>query len=344
MECLSKGRILQGPPCSVCLEAVNDASERSIAKLICGHQFHLDCIGSAFNAKGSMQCPNCRRVENGQWLYANGVRQYDNSSFEDIIIEEEYDLFAGAPEFLLPHEYLVGHIQWSPYQSSYAQVSLSVGDADNHLSAYPDLVVDVMVGSEDNVRVQESGARSQHGAWHSRQYPSSREQWGYQFPAALASIGVAAGVGPTEGSRRPHVENHAVAHECPPQARYHGRRQSINSAQFMDNRQFSSASWDYAGQSVWPSSSREPEPRNNAAFFQRRQGVSAFREYPTEREGQRWAPPPLSGLYGSHGILGSELPTQARIGGSALQNHGRFQESFQAFQPYENVEPSIYPS
>ncbi|MCO5574862.1 hypothetical protein L7F22_028655 [Adiantum nelumboides] len=209
-----------------------------------------DCIGSAFNAKGSMQCPNCRRVENGQWLYANGVRQYEDSSFENIIIEEEYDLFAGAPEFLLQHEYLVGHIQWSPYQSSYAQVSLSVGDADNHLSAYPDLVVDVMVGenlessellppcplvigqmpelvarvsgSEGNVRVQESGARSQHGAWHLRQYPSSRGQWGYQPPAALTSIGVAAGVGPTEGSRRPHVENHAVAHECPPQARYHG--------------------------------------------------------------------------------------------------------------------------
>ena len=32
-----------------------------------------DCIGSAFNTKGEMQCPNCRKVEKGQWLYANGV-------------------------------------------------------------------------------------------------------------------------------------------------------------------------------------------------------------------------------------------------------------------------------
>lgn len=34
-----------------------------------------DCIGSAFNARGAMQCPNCRDTENGEWLYANGVPQ-----------------------------------------------------------------------------------------------------------------------------------------------------------------------------------------------------------------------------------------------------------------------------
>lgn len=33
---------------------------------------HTDCIGSAFNTKGSMQCPNCRKVESGRWLFANG--------------------------------------------------------------------------------------------------------------------------------------------------------------------------------------------------------------------------------------------------------------------------------
>ncbi|MCO5562277.1 hypothetical protein L7F22_015902 [Adiantum nelumboides] len=30
------------------------------------------CIGSAFNAKGAMQCPNCRQVEGGQWLFSSG--------------------------------------------------------------------------------------------------------------------------------------------------------------------------------------------------------------------------------------------------------------------------------
>ncbi|KAL6615341.1 hypothetical protein ACP70R_037611 [Stipagrostis hirtigluma subsp. patula] len=35
---------------------------------------YANCIGSAFNAKGIMQCPNCRKVEKGNWLYANGSR------------------------------------------------------------------------------------------------------------------------------------------------------------------------------------------------------------------------------------------------------------------------------
>ncbi|XP_071700856.1 E3 ubiquitin-protein ligase RFI2-like isoform X2 [Rutidosis leptorrhynchoides] len=59
-------------PCSICFDLVGDDGDRSIAKLNCGHKFHLDCIGSAFNAKGAMQCPNCRKVENGRWLFAEG--------------------------------------------------------------------------------------------------------------------------------------------------------------------------------------------------------------------------------------------------------------------------------
>lgn len=34
--------------------------------------YYTDCIGSAFNMKGAMQCPNCRKVEKGRWLFANG--------------------------------------------------------------------------------------------------------------------------------------------------------------------------------------------------------------------------------------------------------------------------------
>ncbi|KAI3783170.1 hypothetical protein L2E82_13234 [Cichorium intybus] len=58
-------------PCSICFDLVIDDGERSIAKLQCGHKFHLDCIGSAFNTKGTMQCPNCRKVESGRWLFAD---------------------------------------------------------------------------------------------------------------------------------------------------------------------------------------------------------------------------------------------------------------------------------
>lgn len=34
--------------------------------------YGTDCIGSAFNMKGMMQCPNCRGIEKGRWLYASG--------------------------------------------------------------------------------------------------------------------------------------------------------------------------------------------------------------------------------------------------------------------------------
>lgn len=57
--------------CSICLEIVASGGDRSTAQLKCGHEFHLDCIGSAFNVKGVMQCPNCRKVEKGNWLFAN---------------------------------------------------------------------------------------------------------------------------------------------------------------------------------------------------------------------------------------------------------------------------------
>jgi hypothetical protein len=57
-----------------------------------------------------MQCPNCRHVENGQWLYANGCRQRDELILEDIINEEEYDVFAEVSEIRYPHDLMVSNI------------------------------------------------------------------------------------------------------------------------------------------------------------------------------------------------------------------------------------------
>ncbi|KAK2645842.1 hypothetical protein Ddye_021037 [Dipteronia dyeriana] len=56
------------PLCSICLEEVSATCGRTIVTLQCSHIFHLDCIGSAFNVVGIMQCPNCRQIENGEWL------------------------------------------------------------------------------------------------------------------------------------------------------------------------------------------------------------------------------------------------------------------------------------
>ncbi|KAF7834507.1 E3 ubiquitin-protein ligase RFI2-like [Senna tora] len=58
--------------CSICLEDVSANCGKTVVTLQCSDVFHLDCIGSAFNAKGSMQCPNCQAVENGVW------RQFEN--------------------------------------------------------------------------------------------------------------------------------------------------------------------------------------------------------------------------------------------------------------------------
>ncbi|CAN6468876.1 unnamed protein product [Victoria cruziana] len=78
-SCAVKEEIL----CSICLDPVMDNGERSIAKLQCSHQFHLDCIGSAFNAKASMQCPTCRRVENGQWRFADKHHAFSDFDEDD---------------------------------------------------------------------------------------------------------------------------------------------------------------------------------------------------------------------------------------------------------------------
>ena len=53
-----------------------------------------DCIGSAFNAKGRMQCPNCRHVEQGQWLYANGCFLHED--FVDDFTMDEEEIYTGA--------------------------------------------------------------------------------------------------------------------------------------------------------------------------------------------------------------------------------------------------------
>nr|CAD1829934.1 unnamed protein product [Ananas comosus var. bracteatus] len=78
--------------CSICLEAVEFEGGRSTARLQCGHEFHLDCIGSAFNAKGLMQCPNCRKVEKGNWRFANGYRPPPDVNIDEWTNDEDlYD-------------------------------------------------------------------------------------------------------------------------------------------------------------------------------------------------------------------------------------------------------------
>jgi hypothetical protein len=57
------------------------------------YHFFPDCIGSAFNAKGIMQCPNCRKIEKGNWLYANGSRPSQDVNMDEWAHDEDlYDV------------------------------------------------------------------------------------------------------------------------------------------------------------------------------------------------------------------------------------------------------------
>ncbi|CAN8285802.1 unnamed protein product [Cochlearia groenlandica] len=95
--------------CSICLELVVDDGTRSIAKLHCAHLFHLDCIGSAFNMKGAMQCPNCRNLENGQWMYANGsTRPFPEFAIQDWIPPEDLYALTSPPDM----QY---RVHWCPF-------------------------------------------------------------------------------------------------------------------------------------------------------------------------------------------------------------------------------------
>lgn len=115
--------------CSICLEPVTDNGDRSWAKLQCGHEFHLDCIGSAFNTKGAMQCPNCRKIEKGQWLFATSSHSVTEISFDDWPHDEDlYDL--GYPEMSLG-------VQWCPI-TAFPQLPSSFEDGEFPSTAYHD--------------------------------------------------------------------------------------------------------------------------------------------------------------------------------------------------------------
>ncbi|KAL5561467.1 hypothetical protein UlMin_031214 [Ulmus minor] len=129
---------LTGGLCSICLEVVLANGGRSQAKLQCGHEFHLDCIGSAFNSKGVMECPNCRAVENGQWLYANGSAHAlpeDSSlpefNLEDFIPDEDPDDLSNIEMPL--------RFQWCPFGSS-TQIHSSFEELESSQTAYHQLL------------------------------------------------------------------------------------------------------------------------------------------------------------------------------------------------------------
>ncbi|XP_060215458.1 E3 ubiquitin-protein ligase RFI2-like [Lycium barbarum] len=82
--------IQDAPNCTICLDEVVDNAQRSITKLLCGHFFHTDCIGSHFNTRGMMICPNCRIIEEeGDWRFFEGPESEDEESSDEELTPEE---------------------------------------------------------------------------------------------------------------------------------------------------------------------------------------------------------------------------------------------------------------
>jgi len=50
---------------------------------------YTDCIGSAYNAKGFMECPNCRNIEPGHWQFSDGTHFNPNGMIANNEEEEE---------------------------------------------------------------------------------------------------------------------------------------------------------------------------------------------------------------------------------------------------------------
>ncbi|TVU04837.1 hypothetical protein EJB05_47973 [Eragrostis curvula] len=112
--------------CSICLDPVlGRGGGRSVAKLQCGHEFHLDCIGSAFNAKGAMQCPNCRKIEKGRWLYASGHRPSPDIDMGSWVTGETYDTTSDLPF----------GFQWCPF-SGFTQLASVMEEREAEPTSY----------------------------------------------------------------------------------------------------------------------------------------------------------------------------------------------------------------
>ena len=75
--------------CAICLDSVECASfsastpiTRAVAKLACGHIFHLECIALAHSVKQRSECPSCRSIESSAWLFGNEVETTDHAQAE----------------------------------------------------------------------------------------------------------------------------------------------------------------------------------------------------------------------------------------------------------------------
>lgn len=89
-----------------------------------------------------MQCPNCRNIENGQWLYANGCNPYEDIILENFTNNEDlYDV---------NHTEMPFGFRWHPYQGSLSQLPVSLEEIEPPAGTYSDMTGNALYGEHSN--------------------------------------------------------------------------------------------------------------------------------------------------------------------------------------------------
>ncbi|XP_026421999.1 E3 ubiquitin-protein ligase RFI2-like isoform X3 [Papaver somniferum] len=170
--------------CSICLdEVLNKRGDRSRAILQCGHEFHLDCIGSMFNSKGGvMQCPNCRKTEKGQWQFTHGSHSSSFSEFNLVDWAHDDDLYD------LTYSEMPYGVHWCPFRGL-TPISSSYEDRESPTTIFHDLLGHNAVLAE---RAAVSSGDIHYQVWdhHSPPYSATSSHLGAADQGSIPSAAI----------------------------------------------------------------------------------------------------------------------------------------------------------
>ncbi|XP_021622377.1 E3 ubiquitin-protein ligase RFI2 isoform X2 [Manihot esculenta] len=111
-----------------------------------------------------MQCPNCRKIEKGQWLYANGCRSLPEFSMDDWTHDEDlYDLSYSEMSF---------GVHWCPF-GSLARLPSSFEEGEFSSNAYHDLLGQHAIFAEHTAAVSSATHPCPYIAYFGPIHPSS---------------------------------------------------------------------------------------------------------------------------------------------------------------------------
>ncbi|KAF2288260.1 hypothetical protein GH714_005681 [Hevea brasiliensis] len=116
-----------------------------------------------------MQCPNCRKIEKGQWLYANGCRSLPEFSMDDWVHDEDlYDLSYSEMSF---------GVHWCPF-GSLARLPLSFEEGEFSSNAYHDLLGQHAIFAEHTAAVSSATHPCPYIAYFGPIHPSTSNSSG----------------------------------------------------------------------------------------------------------------------------------------------------------------------